>query len=368
MTGNVAEPAGTRGRQLLLVAGSGRSGTSVFSLVMRELGFHVPKPEVPHDESNPHGFAESQWVVDFHTRLLREATIHPSDARPAAWLQTGQLVHLEAVRDELREWLGQAYGEHDDVIVKDPRLAWFLPLWQRCADDLEATASVVTMLRHPAQVVHSKDRAYGSRQDATSRTAGWLNMMLFSERASRDLPRAFVSFDELLDDWTRPVSRAATRLHLTAVGDRGSPAMRRARRVIDPAMRRSQVTWDDLDVGDVVRRLAESCWNQLTRLPDHDGESSVLDALDAQRADYVALYEEAESIARSSLAAAHRSARAGASPPAASTPDRRPDGAATAYDRLTARVPERLRAGIASALRRRTRRVLATRTRDADAG
>ena len=67
----------------MVVAGSGRSGTSLFSGVLQRLGYHVPQPEVPADPTNPRGFAESQWVVDFHTRLLRAAGVQVSDARPA---------------------------------------------------------------------------------------------------------------------------------------------------------------------------------------------------------------------------------------------------------------------------------------------
>src|SRR5262245_1295555 len=54
-------------RRLMLVVGSGRSGTSLFTGVMQRLGFYVPEPEVVADETNPTGFGEPQWVVDLHT-------------------------------------------------------------------------------------------------------------------------------------------------------------------------------------------------------------------------------------------------------------------------------------------------------------
>ena len=78
-------------RSLVLVAGSGRSGTSLFTGILQRLGCHVPQPEVPADATNPRGFAESQWVVDFHTRLLRAPRVQMSDARPAAWALTAQV-------------------------------------------------------------------------------------------------------------------------------------------------------------------------------------------------------------------------------------------------------------------------------------
>ena len=94
-------------RSLVVVAGSGRSGTSLFAGIMKRLGYTVPGPEVPADETNPRGFAESQWVVDFHTRLLRRAGVQTADARPSAWAQTARVGLEDAVVAELRAWLAR---------------------------------------------------------------------------------------------------------------------------------------------------------------------------------------------------------------------------------------------------------------------
>ena len=60
-----------------------------------------------------------------------------------------------------------------------------------------------TVLRHPAAVVESKQRSYGGWQGDVNRTAGWLNLTLFTERATREGPRVFVRYEDLLDDWTK---------------------------------------------------------------------------------------------------------------------------------------------------------------------
>ena len=150
-----------RDRSLVLVAGSGRSGTSLVSGILQRLGYHVPAPEVPADDTNPRGFAESQWVVDFHTALLKRVRVQVSDARPAAWAITADVCLEEEVQQQLRTWLEQQYREADHVLIKDPRLSWFLPLWQRCAEAIGVSPRFVTMLRHPAAVVDSKQRSYG---------------------------------------------------------------------------------------------------------------------------------------------------------------------------------------------------------------
>ena len=60
----------------------------------------------------------------------------------------------------------------------------------------------MTMLRHPAAVIDSKTRWYGGAQGEAGRAAGWINQTLFTERATRESPRAFVRYDDLLEDWT----------------------------------------------------------------------------------------------------------------------------------------------------------------------
>ena len=78
-------------RRGVFIVGSGRSGTSALACTLQSLGsVHVPQPEVPADESNPKGFGESQWIVDFHDRMLRRANVRVADARPQAWFDTGE--------------------------------------------------------------------------------------------------------------------------------------------------------------------------------------------------------------------------------------------------------------------------------------
>ena len=70
------------GTPLVLVSGSGRSGTSSLAGTLKRLGLHVPQPEVEASETNPRGFYEPQWVIDFHKRHLKELALFNIDSRP----------------------------------------------------------------------------------------------------------------------------------------------------------------------------------------------------------------------------------------------------------------------------------------------
>jgi hypothetical protein len=294
----------TERRTLVLVAGSGRSGTSLLAGILQRLGLYVPQPEVPADPTNPRGFSEPQWVVDFHARLLRAARVQTSDARPVAWALTGELNLDDGVRRELLTWLRAQFREADHVLVKDPRLSWFLPLWRRCAEDAGGSPRFVTMLRHPAAVVASKQRWYGGWQGEVGRTAGWVNQTLFTERATRDAGHVFLGYDDLLDDWPRAVGRVGEKLGLSLVRDAPVAAMREVHAFVDPALSRSAPEWGQMRIPARLRELADETWELMNVLSADAAAVGIGERLDAVRAEYVALYEEAEAVAQSSLAAA----------------------------------------------------------------
>jgi hypothetical protein len=303
MPASTGKPASLR-RTLLLVAGSGRSGTSLFTGLLQRLGFYIPQPEVPADESNPRGFAESQWVVDFHARWLRRAGVQSSDARPAAWAEVAELALKEGIVRQVRGWLGKQFRESDHIVIKDPRLSWFLPLWRRSADEVGAALRVATVLRHPAAVVDSKQRYYGAWQGDVSRTAGWVNQILFTERATREMNRAFVRYEELLDDWPRVVGRVAETLGLAAITEASTSSLRNAHDFVDRGLSRSRTDWPgDLSMPAALLEQADTVWALVSELADRD-EPEVWERLDAVRARYIDLYGEAESIALSSVRAA----------------------------------------------------------------
>jgi hypothetical protein len=308
MPASTGKPASAR-RTLLLVAGSGRSGTSLFSGLLQRLGFYIPKPEVPADESNPRGFAESQWVVDFHERWLKRTGVQSSDARPAAWAYMAEVAMDESVVRQVAGWLGKQFREADHIVIKDPRLSWFLPLWHRSSDEVGAALRVATVLRHPAAVVDSKQRYYGAWQGDVGRTAGWVNQMLFTERATRELKRAFVRYEDLLDDWPRVVGVAAETLGLTAITEAPTSRLRDAHDFVDRGLSRSRTDWpEDLSMPSALREQADKVWELMSGLADRD-EAEAWEKLDVARARYIDFYGEAESIAQSSVRAARQGRR-----------------------------------------------------------
>ncbi|WP_244242439.1 sulfotransferase family protein [Nocardioides seonyuensis] len=293
-------------RKVLFVAGAGRSGTSTLAGIVSRLGMHVPLPEVPPDDSNPRGFSEPQWVVDVHDEWLAEALVQVSDSRPSAWFDTGRICSREPARIRVSEWLEPHFDVHPELVVKDPRLSWFLGLWRVAAIRTGATPVFATMLRPPAEVVGSKQKYYANKLGSAHLAASWVNMLLHTERATRPTEgagsRVFVRYEDLLTDWVKTTMALGHALDLQTIVHTRSDQIREVHRFIDPNLRRVNQTLADLGLPTRLHELTAETWEQLTRLADPDqgaDSAEIHETFDQLRAAYTDLYEEAEAISRS---------------------------------------------------------------------
>jgi hypothetical protein len=298
-------------KHLVLVVGVGRSGTSLFAGIMGQLGFRIPQPEIIADDTNPKGFGEPKWVVDFHSKIMRRKRVTVFDARPKAWEQTAAASAEPEVQSELTAWLkDELDGAEDVVVVKDPRIGWFLPLWKQAASAAGVEPAFVTMLRHPAQILTSAKKSYGTWQTDASRAAAWINVMLETEHATRGSRRAFVAYGALLEDWALQLQQAGGRLEIPALAQLDRAAHPAVDEFVDPSLFRNRTGWEGLDVPPRVIELAEQVWDALQDADAH-GEQ-----LDHFRTLYDALYGEAEAISHSSVIAVRpRKKAAAATPP-----------------------------------------------------
>ncbi len=292
-----------RQKRLLLVVGVGRSGTSLCAGVLGQLGFRVPQPEVETDETNPRGFSEPKWVVEFHRKLMWSRQIGVFDSRPAAWQLAADAAADDSVHQQLKAWLEVQFVGSDEVVVKDPRIGWFLDMWLSCAAELGLTPATITMLRHPTEILSSARRSYGDWQSDASRATSWINGMLGAERATRVTSRAFVRYDDLLSDWDATIRTMGAELEIPRLAAVTRDANPEVDAFIDPTLQRSRKGWADHTVPPSVEQLAERVWDRLTPLAGPAAERPPAAELDRLRDEYAAFYGEAEAIAQSSISA-----------------------------------------------------------------
>lgn len=303
-----------RGRKLVLVTGSGRSGTSTVAGALKLLGLTIPQPEVRANESNPRGFFEPRWAVSFHKRVLADVGVHTLDGRPEAADLVSRAVEDAGLREELAAWLSE-HAVGDQVVVKDPRTFWLRELWRAAATDVGFTLGFVMMLRHPAEVVGSREIHYLKTADAdrrrvreTGNLAGWVNVTLTIERSTRDDLRCFSPYAGLITDWRATMAGIGERLGLDftpALEVRPHPVDE----FVDADLRRSQLTFDDLHTPDVLKEIAGQVWHAVSLLVQDPFDPSASATLDDARERYDAVYDQARLLVQDHVSASVESAR-----------------------------------------------------------
>lgn len=317
--------------RLVLITGTGRSGTSTMSGTLFHLGLQVPGPYLGANASNPKGFFESAWAVGFHKELTAAAGIHEFDSRPTAFSRVQAAIRPEHHQRLARFLAEQAVDQHavDQLVVKDPRSVWAQALWREEAERAGYAICYLSMLRHPAEVVGSRATYYANPEDAAQRrryevfnVARWINGSLVNERETRGQPRAFVRYTDLLAQWRPVLTGVAADLGLVYDVDPASGAPSPVDEFIDPGLRRHQVTWAELEIPAELQDIAEQVWAALEVLADAHGHadsaSAALDDLDRryQRlfAESAAISHDAIEEARTDAFAAGRAAAAPAGP------------------------------------------------------
>ncbi|MET1059332.1 MAG: hypothetical protein ABWX84_07030 [Nocardioides sp.] len=284
--------AATSRGTLVLVTGTGRSGTSTIAGSLHHLGLEVPGPYLGTNESNPKGFFESRWAVRFHKRITHAAGITDMDSRPTALARAHSAVTSER-REELVAFLRDRASGHSQVVIKDPRSVWVQRLWREAANDAGLDIRYLSMLRHPAEVIGSRATYYSTKSDVAARRryeilsiARWVNNSLISEHETRGQRRTFVKYLDLLEDWRPAVAKVAAELGLTYEGDLTPGVHHQVDDFIDPDLRRVRVTWDDLEIPEELQEIAQGVWEALIVLFDaggqDDGASAQLDQLSAR--------------------------------------------------------------------------------------
>ena len=281
-------------RRVVLVLGPGRSGTSTVAGLLAHSGFSVPDAVAP-EESNPVGFFEPAWVMKFHLELLERAGVRTLDADPDALVSMAPVLQDAAVRGRLRTWLAESLDQHDRLVIKDPRLAWFHDLWTDVTRELGQDPGFVIMLRHPSEVASSRAEFYQSRE--ISAVAGWVNVALMTERLTRGSARALVHYPRLTTDWRTEAVRLRDRLGLRL--EPGPEAVPHpVDGFIDPSLRRRETGWGDSPVPLHVRELADSTFRALGEVADHGDSTSRSDRLDELGGAYAAMHAEALDLVR----------------------------------------------------------------------
>jgi len=247
---------GSMERVAYLVLGMHRSGTSATAQLLALAGAHLPQNVMPGDEHNVQGYFEPWKIAVFNDRRLR--------AGGGAWDDVFAYPHRPLPRRKERGWLNQAaalfteeFGEARRPLLKDPRVTVLLPFWRSVFDDLEIAPRCVISVRHPFAVAGSLARRDGFPVEKSLLL--WSAYMLAAEAYTRDLPRAFAGYDQMLADWRSELARMEALLGPGGLPPLSKTAARAIDRMLSADLRHNDGA-PDLSAYGWAGELTEQVW------------------------------------------------------------------------------------------------------------
>ncbi len=194
----------------MIVAGMHRSGTSALTRVINLLGGTIPVST----GAEPWCCVSRRWepaeINRDHDLLLADAGRKWDDWRtlPAGYCEISeQTESVERIRRLLRD-----FNQRELLVIKDPRICRFIPLWKNLLTAEGFAPHVVIPLRRPAEVAASLTERNGFT--TTKGLLLWLRYVLDAEHDSRGMSRTFVWYEDLLQNWEAEINRMALELNI----------------------------------------------------------------------------------------------------------------------------------------------------------
>jgi hypothetical protein len=199
-------------RVALFVLGMNRSGTAALTGLLSLCGATLPAGLVGAMADNPLGYFEPRKANYLNEAILyrHHSTIFDPTLRLHEEGALGAKERAACVA-EIRAYLNTLPAA-PVVVIKDPRITLLTGLWFDAARLAGFDIMTVITVRRPQEVIASVAAQISASPDLSS--ALWLKFNLLAERNTRGLPRVFVEYANVLDDWRRETKRISAALGL----------------------------------------------------------------------------------------------------------------------------------------------------------
>ena len=189
----------------IIVLGMHRSSTSAIMRVINLCGVDLgSNPMPPSQENNERGFWEHMDIYQANEKLLQDLGSSWDDVRdlPDRWWTSD---FEETYKLEIISILERDFSNSPFWGIKDPRICPFLPVWRPLLEQADSKPCFIIIVRNPLEVVASLAKRDGFSKGKSCLL--WLKYLIESEKGTRNTPRVFITYEELLSDWKGLMSR-----------------------------------------------------------------------------------------------------------------------------------------------------------------
>ncbi len=295
-------------KDVILILGMHRSGTSALTRVLNLLGAGLPKSLLGQNDSNTKGHWESEPMIAEHEAMLSDLGSDWKDWRTLKWPRADSRRDKD-LRDAFLQRLSNDYSEDADVVVvKEPRICRFASPYIKTLESDGLTVFPVLMVRNPLEVAASLQSRDGiEKLDALYL---WLTHMLEAELVSRGHARSFVNYSDLLE---RPVDSAKRLVKEMASSAVSLPytvkdVKRQIENYVSPDLKRQSLPSEATALDPFAQGWVNEAYGAFLILCENRGSAEALSKLDKVRASYyAAIYplHHALSLERNRIETAH---------------------------------------------------------------
>ncbi|MBV5317449.1 MAG: hypothetical protein JZU50_06540, partial [Desulfobulbaceae bacterium] len=199
-------------RNLIIVLGMHRSGTSAIARGMRVVGIELGERLVPAiKDNNSKGFWEDFDILGFNIEILNYLGRSWSLLAPVSATEIDVLRKNDFLTRAV-ELLYKKYNGAGNFGFKDPRVSILLPFWKKVFEHCQFNVKYILAIRHPLSVVQSLTKRDGF--DPITGYALWLGHVVAGLADTVDDVRVLVDYDLLIANPDYELSRIAKQFEL----------------------------------------------------------------------------------------------------------------------------------------------------------
>lgn len=255
-------------KELIVVLGMHRSGTSVVTRGLQALGVDLGENLMPAKEgNNERGFFEDLDIFNLNERILSAlgTTWHavcPIDARAFSD------VRLDGFKLEAVDILSNRLKSGRIWAFKDPRTCRLLPFWQEIFAHLDLNCRYLLVNRNPISV--AKSLAARDGFPVAKSYILWIEHVLGAVKGSAGRPRLVVDYDSVMAAPTLQLQRLGKWLNLSGLALSENAIDEYAARFLTNDLRHSVFREEDLEYDTSAFLLARRTYSLMRRLAADD--------------------------------------------------------------------------------------------------
>ena len=208
----VGKSMSTSKNECLMVLGMHRSGTSVLTGCLDQLGVELGRVMLPANASNETGYFEHTDLILIHDLLFRALNYrwHFVGRLPNDWLTTEA---AQQAKQRILNILDNDFGNAPLWAVKEPRMCRLLPLWLEVFAKRNIEPKFVLVVRQPLEAAQSLHKRDGF--DLCKGHLLWLSYNREALSNCQGFPTAVVTYDQLLAHPIQALENLSHKLDLT---------------------------------------------------------------------------------------------------------------------------------------------------------